>query len=95
MQARGPGGENLEVSSTYRQAVATETPKPTATCANVSLFRRRASARRACLKQLSLRQGDFSSRRRAWINQETCSTSSCGTSSVEEYGTNRAPRSAA
>ncbi len=59
-QARGPGGETLEVSSTYRQAVATETPKTAATCANVSFFRRRASASRACLKQPSHRYLDGS-----------------------------------
>ncbi len=79
------------VSSTYRQAVAWDIPKPDPSCENVSFFRRWTSVSSACWKQPSLRQRVLRARRCSCSSQATCSTSSCGTSSVAGYGTNRAP----
>lgn len=57
--SRRPGAQETrmsKVSSTYRQAVARDIPKPAPSWENVSFFRRWTRVSNACLKQPSLRQ---------------------------------------
>lgn len=51
VEARRPRGEDHDGLVRIPPSVASETPKPAPTCANVSFFRRCASTGTACLKQ--------------------------------------------
>jgi hypothetical protein len=67
--ARSPGA-----GSAYRHAVASETPNPAPTCANVSFLRRWARTSRACLTHSSSFGSAAGARKGAGGNENTLLT---------------------